>query len=739
MPLPVGERLGPYEILAQIGAGGMGEVYRARDSRLDRDVAVKVMKDRRPGFEKEARAAAALNHPNIVAVYDVGPDYVVMELVEGESLRQVLRRGALSFREVIEIGAQITEGLAAAHAARIVHRDLKPENIMIPRDGRPKILDFGLAQRTEPRDAEEATLTEPGTIAGTVGYMSPEQVRGQKLDWRSDIFSLGLVLYEMLTGRRAFASVSALETMAAIVKEPPADFGSGVSPQLQVVVLRCLEKDPERRFQSARDLAFSLRSLVPGRFAGDAPSRSTQEAPIDSLAVMPFENMSGNPDTEYLSDGITESLINSLSRVSSLRVVARSRVFRYKGKEIDPVQAGRDLNVRALLTGRVSQRGDSLRVQAELVEAATEAQLWGERFHRRFVDIFEVEEEIAEQITRNLRLRLSGEDKRALARGYKGSSEAYQFFLRGQLHWKQRTGESLAKSLECFRQAVQIDPQYAMAHEGLAKSHLVLAFYSVGQPQALLEQAKDSAARAVKLDPLNGSARSTIAFLYALADRDWTRANAEIEKALDLDADDFQVHDWAAFVFAAQGRMREALSEIDKAIELDPVSLQLQHHAAWFLLLDRQFDRALKQTRKMVELDANYPLAHLWMGSALQRLSRHTEAEKAFRTALALFGGGQSAFECYFGHCLGVSGREREAREILEKHESPSAQGYVEPYGLSLVHLGLGEHEKALLRLEQAVEIGSVWSTVNLMTDSLLDPLRANPRFHQLLIRMGVG
>jgi len=740
MPLSAGERLGPYQILAQIGAGGMGEVYRARDSRLDRDVALKVMKDRRPGFEKEARAAAALNHPNIVAVYDVGPDYVVMELVEGESLRQVLRRGAFSFRDVIEVGAQITDGLAAAHAARIVHRDLKPENIMIARDGRPKILDFGLAKRTDARHADDATLTEPGTVAGTVGYMSPEQVRGQKLDWRSDIFSLGLVLYEMLTGRRAFTGASAPETMAAIVKEPPAEFGSGVSPQSQAVVLRCLEKDPERRFQSAQDLAFSLRSLVSGRSSGETPARPAQGAPIDSLAVMPFENMSGNPDTEYLSDGITESLINSLSRVSSLRVVARSRVFRYKGKEIDPMHAGKELNVRALLTGRVSQRGDSLRVQAELVEAATEAQLWGERFHRRLADIFEVEEEIAEQITRNLRLRLSGEDKRALAGGYKGSSEAYQFFLRGQLHWKQRTGESLGKALECFHKAVQIDPQYAMAHEGLANCHIVLAFYSVEQPRVLLGKAKDSATRAVELDPVNGSARSTIAFLHALADWDWARANSDIHKALDLDADDPQVRDWAAFVFACQGRMRETLREIDKAIELDPVSLQLQHHAAWFHLLDRQFDRALEQTRKMVEIDAHYPLAYLWMGSALERMARHAEAEAAFRTAMDLFGGGPHfAFQCYLARCLALSGQAREAREILERLESAAAQTYIEPYSLSLVHLALGEHDEALLKLEQAVEIGSVWTTVNLMTDSLLDAVRPHPRFRQLLVRMGLG
>ena len=703
MPLSAGDKLGPYEILSPLGSGGMGEVYRARDSRLDRDVALKVTKDRGPGFEHEARAAAALNHPNIVAVYDVGPDYVVMELVEGESLRQVLRRGALAFREVIETGAQIADGLAAAHAARIVHRDLKPENIMLARDGRPKILDFGLARRSEARDGRDnsdSTLTEPGTVSGTVGYMSPQQVRGEKLDWRSDIFSLGLVLYEMLTGRRAFAGASAPEIMAAIAKEPPAEFGSGVSPQSQAVVLRCLEKDPEHRFQSARDLAFSLRSLGPGRSKDETSTRPAQGAPIDSLAVMPFENLSGNPDTEYLSDGITESLINSLSRISSLRVVARSRVFRYKGKEIDPVQAAKDLNVRALLTGHVSQRGDSLRVQAELVEAATETQLWGERFHRRMVDIFEVEEEIAGQITRNLRLRLSGEDKRALAGGYKGSSEAYQFFLRGQLHWKMRTGESLGKALESFHKAIQIDPEYAMAHEGIAKCYIVLAFYSVGQPLVLLEKAQESAGRAVELDPLNGSALSTRALLHVMVNWDWARGNAEREKALDLDASDPQVRDWAAFVLAAQGRMRESLREIDKAIELDPIALQLHHHAAWFHLLDRQFDRALQQTRKMVEIDANYPLAYLWMGNALERMSRYAEAEATFRTALNLLGAGpESAFQCYLAHCLARSGQESGAREILERLESLPSQTYVEPYMLSLIHVGLGEHEKALARI----------------------------------------
>jgi serine/threonine protein kinase/Flp pilus assembly protein TadD len=740
MPLSIGERLGPYRIVAWIGAGGMGEVYRARDSRLDRDVAVKIMKDRRPGFEKEARAAAALNHPNIVAVYDVGPDYVVMELVEGDSLRTVLRQGAMLLRDAIEIGGQVADGLAAAHAGRVVHRDLKPENIVLGRDGRPKILDFGLAKRSGISD-EKSTFTEPGSIIGTPGYMSPEQVRGQDLDARSDIFSLGLILYEMLTGRRAFLGASAPETMAAIANDRVADLGSGFSPLLQALVMRCLEKDRERRFQSARDLGFSLRSLAasPSKFSNENPTHTSNDFPIDSLAVMPFENTSGNSDGEYLSDGITESLINSLSRISELRVVARSRVFRYKGKEIDPRQAGRDLNVRALLTGRISQRGDSLKVQAELVEAATESQMWGERFHRKLTDIFEVEEEMAEQIARSLRFRLSGEDKDAMVRRYKGNSAAYQRFLQGQYHWKKRTGESLAKAIQCFEESIQLDSTYAMPHAGLACCYLVLVFYNVGDPRVLLAKGKTSAARAVELDPRSGAALATMALLHAWTDWDLDRTNAEVERAIQLDPHDFLIHDWAAFVYATQGRMGEMRREMNKALELDPLALQLQHHAAWFFLLGRQYEQALEQTHRMTELDPSYPLAYLWRGVALERLSRYAEAEDAFRHALALFGGGSlPAFESFLSHCLAVAGRVDESREMLERLERLAQNEYVEPYGLALIYLGLDDPERALGKLEQAVEMRSVYATLQFLSDSRLDGVRSTPRFQKLLHRMGL-
>jgi tetratricopeptide (TPR) repeat protein len=398
------------------------------------------------------------------------------------------------------------------------------------------------------------------------------------------------------------------------------------------------------------------------------------------------------------------------------------------------------LNVRALLTGRISQRSDSLKVQAELVEASTETQLWGERFHRKLTDIFEVEEEMAEQIARNLRIRLSGEDKGAMARHYKGNSAAYQSFLQGQYHWKKRTGESLAKAIQCFEESIHLDSTYAMPHVGLACCYLVLVFYNIGDPRIFLGKGKTSAERAVELDPQNAAARATMALLHAWADWDWDRANAEIELAIRLDPDDIVVHDWAGFVYASQGRTREMRREVNKALELDPLALQLQHHSAWFFLLERQYEQAIEQTCKMTDLDSNYPLAYLWRAVALERLSRYTEAETAFRRTLALFGGGSlPAFESFLSHLLAVVGRVEEARAMLEQLENLAQKEYVEPYGLALIYLGLGEQEQALGKLEQAVEMRSVYATLQFLSDSRLDGLRSTPGFQQLLHRMGLN
>ena len=710
----------------------MGEVYRAHDTRLDRDVALKIMKDQRAGFDHEARAAAALNHPNIVIIYDVGPDYVVMELVEGEPLSQVLRRGAMTFRDVIDTGAQIAEGLAAAHDAHIVHRDLKPDNIMIARHGVPKILDFGLAKRTAPREGDESTVTGPGTIMGTAAYMSPEQVRGLDLDWRSDIFSLGLVLYEMITGRRAFACVSAPETMAAIVKEPPSDFGSGVNPQLQSLVLRCLEKHPERRFQSARDLAFSLRSLASMQIASEMARPS--DASIESLAVIPFENVGGNPDAEYLSDGITESLINSLSRIPELRVVARSRVFRYKGKEIDTVQAGRELNVRALLTGRVAQRGDSLRVQVELVEAASETQLWGERFQRSAADILDVEEEVARQIAEKLRLQLSGREQEILKRSTQ-NTEAYHLYLKGRYHWNRRTGAALATALEYFQQAVEADPGYALAYAGLGDGLLVLSYYDPSPAKAYAKRARAAMARALEIHPDLPEVLGSLGVLLCFMDWDWTAGLRSQQRAIELKPDYWLAHDHYGMILSALGRHEEAIREVRRGMELEPLSPVASHHFAWVAIRARLYDEAAHRCRQSLELDPNYPMGHYWIALAYSLMSRHDEAVAEAETACRMIG---SRFgELELARIYAVAGRTDDARRLLAEAHRTADTGYAEPYGFAGVYASLGESDEAFRCLERAFQERTGMFSMWINGDPRLECLRGDPRMKDLLRRMG--
>jgi serine/threonine protein kinase len=482
--LTIGSRLGPYEILAPLGRGGMGEVYRARDVRLGREVAVKVLPehvatdpDRKARFEQEARAVAVLAHPNILVLHDFGAEagvtFAVTELLEGETLRQRLGGGALPWRKAVEIGVALADGMAAAHAKGVIHRDLKPENIFLTADGRVKILDFGLARVAPPLAetpaAETVTYheplgqTDPGTVMGTVGYMSPEQVRGLTVDARTDLFALGCVLYEMVAGRRAFAAQTGADTLAAILHHDPPELeesGKTVPPEAEQVIRHCLEKNPEQRFQSARDLAFALRALLSGSDVA-APQRDTAPQPleprrrprkvrarksVDSLAVLPLTG--ADSGTEYLSDGITDSLIQTLSQLPGLRVMARSTVFRYKGKDVDAQEVGRALGVRAVLTGQLVQRGQRLTIQTELVDVQDGSRLWGERYDREMADILAVEKAMAQEIAEKLRLRLTGEQRKQIGRPVTQSTEAYQCYLKGRYYWNKRTEDGLKKSIK---------------------------------------------------------------------------------------------------------------------------------------------------------------------------------------------------------------------------------------------------------------------------------------------------
>jgi TolB-like protein/Tfp pilus assembly protein PilF len=789
--LSAGSRLGPYEILSPLGAGGMGEVYRAKDPRLGREVAIKVLPasfsadpDRLRRFEQEARAAGILNHPNITAVYDIGTSetdgapYVVQELLEGETLRSRLGAGAFTPRKALGHALQIAHGLAAAHEKGIVHRDLKPENIFVTKDGRVKILDFGLAKLAPPLGEGLASHlpttvgeTQPGIVLGTLGYMSPEQVRGKPADTRSDIFSFGAILYEMLSGERAFRGESAADAMSAILMKEPPDLSvtnQNVSPGLERVVRHCLEKNAEERFQSARDLAFDLESLSDisglapaGKAASAAEPRRTRSLllaagvaaatlalggvawlrlrgrPVDSVAVLPFVNGSRDANAEYLSDGITESIINSLSRLSHLRVTARSTVFHYKGRDEDPQKIGRDLNVRAVVSGKVIQRGDTLSIQADLVDVDTGSQIWGDHYERKIADIQSVQEEIARGISEKMRLRLTGEEKQQLTRRSTANTEAYQLYLKGRHAWGKRTESGLTQSIEYFRQAIEKDPGYSLAYAGLADSYAVVSSYSTMSPGDSFPRARAAAHKALEIDDGLAQAHATLGLCFMNYDRDWSSAESEYKKAIALDGKYATAHHWYGMLLTALGRFDEALVELRRAREIDPFSAVIQLNVCRLFIDLRQYDRAIEEGLKVTEMEPNFGLIHNFIAQAYagKRMTREAIAEYE---AVARVAGRNAQGLWAIGHAQALSGRRDEALSTVEEMKALSARRYVSPAYIAMIFHQLGDKEQFFHWWEKACEDRS-FDVLYLKVDPSNDDVRDDPRFTALLRKAGLS
>lgn len=734
MAQPIGTRLGPYEIRESLGAGGMAEVYRARDTRLGRDVAIKVLPEataQDPSalarFRREAQAIAALQHPNILALYDVGVErtttFAVMELLNGDTLRAHISNSPIMWRRAVSIAIEVAEGLAAAHAKGIVHRDLKPENIFLTTNGRVKILDFGLA-RYSPGDPEEdetrpATVTEPGTVLGTAAYMSPEQVRGEPTGATSDIFSLGCVLHEMIAGRRAFGGRSSAETMAAILTAQPlplAHLVGNVPPELDLWTAYCLEKNAGERCQSARDLAFALRTLL-----SDAPTHLKAGA---SLAVLPFSNAGNSPDSDYLCDGITETIINGLAQLPGLRVLARSTVFRHKG-EADPIQVGRDLGVRTVLAGRVFQRGETLMIGAELVEVAGGSQLWGQHYKRKLADIFEIQDGIATEICETLRLKLTGEEQDRLTRRYTEDPTAYQLYLKGRYCWNQRTEESMRKALEYFSQAIERDPSYARAYTGLGDAYAMLSIYHALAPKDSFPKANVAQRRALEIARDLPEAHASLGFAYLLYDWDPPRAEAALEKAIALNPGYASAHQWYGFVLGLTGRLEESIAELRLAQQLDPFSASINVTAAWPLYwAGRQAD-AVVGFRDALALHPGFWLAHYYLGLALGQCGSLADAITHLEHARDL---GDSPWRLAgLGHAYALAGRRDEAYGIAEEAKSLSTRRYVSPVTIATVYAGLRD-EAAFGWLEKGIEDRS-WLMAWLRVDPLFDPIRNDERF----------
>jgi eukaryotic-like serine/threonine-protein kinase len=842
--LSPGKKLGRYEILSQLGAGGMGEVYLARDSKLGRNVALKILpvevsshRDRMERFVREAKSAAALNHPNIAHVYEIdeveGQHFIAMEFIDGHTLRELIHDRQADLAKLLRYLQHAAEGLAKAHAAGIVHRDLKPDNIMITRDGHAKILDFGLAKLVEPlspsgqkaqrrdhasSEVDTAILqphSTPGTVLGTVGYMSPEQAQGKtnEIDHRSDVFSFGCILFEAVTGHQAFAGKDTIDSLNKIIREPIAsisDFNPSAPADLQRVVRRCLAKDPDDRYQTMKDVAIELketrREIAEVGFHTTVPSGKSEEKTIstdqstsaesgsaatgqpadsfstrtssaeyivsgikqhkipiviaglalvaalagfyfywharhtgvviESIAVLPFVNQSNDPTSEWVSDGLTESIINSLTQLPNLKVIARSSVFRYKGKETDPLLIGKELGVRAILTGRLVQRGDNLNVSVELVDVHDGKQLWGEQYSRKVADLLSVQREIAQEITGNLRPRISGTSEPPATRQYTQNPEAYQLYLKGRYYWNRFTPADHRRAEQYFNQAITADPTYALAYVGLADSYGASA--TNGWISSLEGYPKGMAAarKALELDDSLAEAHTTLGAITMFYNLDWATAEREYNRAIELNPNYALSYELYSYLLTANGRMDESITMVKRGLEADPLSALLSDDLAQTYYLARRYDESLDQYRKSLEIDPNRPGAFAGIAMVYQQKGMYDEAIKFYEKAISGSGRTPNVL-VVLAYAYATSGRKAEATKIANELAVNGRQQYVSPFDLAILYTGLGDKDRAIEQLNKAFEDRAGW-IIYLKVEPLFDPLRADARFADLERRLNL-
>jgi len=743
-----------YQIIEELGKGGMGRVYKAHDTKIKEKIALKLIKleiakDKKTieRFSNELRLARKIRHKNVCGMFDLGEDkgthYITMEFVPGEDLRSSIRRfGQLPIGKSISIAKQICEGLAEAHRLGVVHRDLKSNNIMIDKEGNVRIMDFGIA-----RSLESKGITGAGMMIGTPEYMSPEQVEGEEVDQRSDIYSLGVILYEMVTGRLPFEGVTPLSVAHKHryeATQEPKKVNAQIPEDLSQIILKCLEKDKKKRYQRAEEFFDELDNIeeritatkrdISEKISGEVGTEEIRWK--KSIAVLPFVDLSPQKDQEYFCDGISEEIINALTKIKDLRVVARTSSFSFKDRQIDIREIGSKLNVEKILEGSVRKAGNRLRITAQLINVEDGYHIWSERYDRDLEDIFTIQDEVTLAIVDMLKIKLLEREKAKLVKRHTEDIDAYNLYLKGRYFWNKRTAEGLKRAIEYFNRAIEKDSQYALAYAGLADSHIMLTYYSSSPPEEGFIRAKEAAMKAVDLSENFAEAHASLALATIMCDRDWKAAEKEFSLALELNPNYANAHLWYAWYFLWIGQNNEAIKEMKKAHKLDPLSLVINSDLGLSFYFARQHNQAIEQFRKTIEIEPDYIYLHLYLGWAYIQMSMYEEALTEILKEKELLKGWNPLVETSLGVIYVQMDKREKTQEILDELIKRSELEYVSPFHIALVYFALGENDQGFEWLDIAYEKRDYW-LLWIKIEPFLDNIRIDQRFKMLIKKMG--